>query len=96
MTQIDLCFGTPHYPYFPLVPWSGHSRSRALVACESFTGDRNWGRGRWVTLIDPCFGLHKERVATSQQQHKLYLHETKNLQFCKSIEIESTINTNRN
>ena len=45
-----------------------------------------------MTLIDPpCFGLHKERVASSQQQHKLYLRKTKNLQFGKSIEIKSTI-----
>ena len=49
-----------------------------------------------MTLSDPCFGLHKERVAPSQQQHKLCLHETKNLQFGKSIEVKSSINTNRN
>ena len=49
-----------------------------------------------MTLIDPCFGLREERVAPSQQQHKLYLHQTKNLQFGKSIEIKSTISTNRN
>ena len=49
-----------------------------------------------MTLIDPCVGLHNERVAPSQQQHKLSLHQTKNLQFGKSIEIKSAINTNRN
>lgn len=41
VTPIDLCIDTPQYPYFPLVPWSGHSRSRALVARESLTGNRN-------------------------------------------------------
>ena len=49
-----------------------------------------------MTLIDPCFGLHKGRVAPSQPSHKLCLHETENLQFGKSMEIKSTINTNRN
>ena len=49
-----------------------------------------------MTLIDPCFGLHEERVAPPQQQHKLFLHETKNLQFGKSIEVKSAFNTNRN
>ena len=48
-----------------------------------------------MTLIAHAL-VYIKRVAPSQQQHKLYLNETKNLHFGKSIEIKSTINNSRN